>query len=198
MPYPPPAPPHGYLAQPPPAPVAPSGQPLAEFWQRLVAYLIDGLIVSAVLMILILPLYIGWIVWFMSRVEQLEAREPVPAGEPDPVAAELGTAMLLFFGLFAAMIVLTLVASYVYFVEMMFRTGQTLGKKVMKIRVVPLDPVARLTRGDAARRWLVQWAGGTFIPLFSYLDGLWQLWDRPYRQCLHDKFPQTTVVRYGA
>jgi hypothetical protein len=65
----------------------------------------------------------------------------------------------------------------------------------MKIRVVPLTPAATLTRGMAAKRWLVGNVAAIFIPLFSYVDGLWQLWDKPYRQCLHDKFAQTTVVK---
>ena len=37
-------------------------------------------------------------------------------------------------------------------------------------------------------------AGG-LIPFFSYVDGLWQLWDKPYLQTLHDKFAQTVVVK---
>jgi hypothetical protein len=61
--------------------------------------------------------------------------------------------------------------------------------------VIPLDPADRLTRGMAAKRWLVQYVAGTILPLFSYLDGLWQLWDKPYLQTLHDKFAQTVVIK---
>ena len=39
-----------------------------------------------------------------------------------------------------------------------------------------------------AKRFLVQDVAGSFVPFFSWLDGLWQLWDKPYQQCLHDKF----------
>ena len=73
-----------------------------------------------------------------------------------------------------------LVLAYLYHVEMMFRTGQTVGKRVMKIRVVPLDPAGTL---DPRRRWpSAAWCSscaGSFVPVFSYLDGLWQLWDKP-------------------
>ena len=77
----------------------------------------------------------------------------------------------------------------------MHRTGQTVGKKVMKLRVVPIDPSATLTRGMAGRRYLVQFVAGSFVPFLSYLDGLWQLWDKPYQQCLHDKVAETVVVK---
>jgi len=33
------------------------------------------------------------------------------------------------------------------------------------------------------------------VPFFYLLDLLWQLWDQPYRQCLHDKITNTIVVR---
>jgi hypothetical protein len=36
------------------------------------------------------------------------------------------------------------------------------------------------------------------VPFLSYLDGLWQLWDKPYLQCLHYKFAQTVVVKVPA
>ena len=49
----------------------------------------------------------------------------------------------------------------------------------MKIRVVPIAPAGRSTRGMLAKRFLVQGVAGAFVPFFSYLDGLWQLWDKP-------------------
>ena len=55
-------------------------------------------------------------------------------------------------GFVAFVLVFSLVLNYVYEVEMMFRTGQTVGKRIMKIRVIPVDPAQTLTRGDAARR----------------------------------------------
>ena len=49
----------------------------------------------------------------------------------------------------------------------------------------------------ATRRWLVE-VGCGLIGVVALLDGLWQLWDQPYRQCLHDKWPQTVVVKVPA
>ena len=42
---------------------------------------------------------------------------------------------------------------------MMYRSGQTVGKRAMKIRVVPIDPAATLTRAMAAKRYLVEFVG---------------------------------------
>jgi uncharacterized RDD family membrane protein YckC len=103
----------------------------------------------------------------------------------------------LLLPLFAVMAVLTLLAfvlAYLYDVEMMFRTGQTVGKRIMKLQVVPVDPALPLTRGVAAKRFLVM-QGCNLVPGLGYVDGLWQLWDKPYRQCLHDKFPSTLVIK---
>lgn len=91
-------------------------------------------------------------------------------------------------------IAISLVLAYIYYVEMMFKTGQTFGKKMMNLRIVPLDPTRSLDRRAAAKRFLVQQLSG-FLPGLSYLDGFWQLWDKPWQQCLHDKFAATVVVK---
>jgi uncharacterized RDD family membrane protein YckC len=97
-----------------------------------------------------------------------------------------------------ALIVVLLALSYVYYVEMMWRSGQTLGKRVMRLAVAPLDPAGRLDRPAAAKRFLVQHVAGSLVPFFAFVDGLWQLWDRPYQQCLHDKAAGTVVVKVPA
>ncbi len=56
----------------------------------------------------------------------------------------------------------------------------------------------RLTRGMAAKRYLVENVAGMLVPFLVYLDGLWQLWDKPYQQTLHDKFARTVVVKVSA
>jgi hypothetical protein len=55
-----------------------------------------------------------------------------------------------------------------------------------------------MTRGVAARRWLANVVAGAIIPFWRWIDGLWQLWDKPYQQCLHDKFARTVVVKVPA
>ncbi|MBQ1042785.1 MULTISPECIES: RDD family protein [unclassified Micromonospora] len=189
--YPPPGyPPPGYAPAPLPPPVAPNGQPLAGFGDRLIAYLIDTAVAMAVTMVLLLPVFL---LFFFRMIDEIEQAGP---NGPDP--AELWTGVLL--PLFAAelgVLLLMLAFYWIYHVEYARRTGQTLGKKVMKLRIVPVQPDAALSRGMLGKRWAVEFAGGMFVPFLSYLDGFWQLWDKPWQQCLHDKFAGTVVVKVG-
>ncbi|WP_405101221.1 RDD family protein [Micromonospora sp. NBC_01412] len=190
------APPPGW-APPPrpgfaPVPVAPNGQPLASFGDRLLAYLIDSAVAGLVAMVLFLPVFL--FIWFKMFGELTRTNPDGTLVEPDPSALWTDFMLPLFLaelGLFVLMLGLY----WLYHVEYLRRTGQTLGKKVMKIRVVPLDPNGTLDRGTAGRRYLVQFVGSMFVPGLSYVDGLWQLWDKPWQQCLHDKFARTVVVK---
>jgi uncharacterized RDD family membrane protein YckC len=173
----------------PPLPVSPGGQPLADFGNRLLAYLIDAAILVGVTMIVALPAFLI----FFFTVVQRTIEDTAPDGTVPDV--DIGQFLLGGLALEVGLFVFVMAATYVYTVELMYRSGQTVGKRVMKLRVIPLDPRARLTRGVAAKRWLVQSVGGAVLPLFTYLDGLWQLWDKPYLQTLHDKFAQTVVIR---
>ena len=182
-PYPPPYPPlpPGWVhRQVRPVPAAPDGRPLADFGLRLLAHMIDGAVVYAVVFVLYVPVLLVLIL----------------RGDLDPAAStgpdDLVVTVLL---IEAGLALLLLVGYFVYYVEMMHRRGQTLGKRAMKIRVVPLRPGTPLTRGMAAKRYLVECLGGTLVPFFALLDGLWQLKDRPYQQTLHDKFAGTVVVK---
>ncbi|MEU3454082.1 hypothetical protein ABZ671_10820 [Micromonospora sp. NPDC006766] len=42
-------------------------------------------------------------------------------------------------------------------------------------------------------------SGPPYVPPAQYTpppyDGFWQLWDKPWQQCLHDKFAGTVVVK---
>jgi uncharacterized RDD family membrane protein YckC len=164
----------------PPQPLSPGGQPLADFGSRLLAYLLDGVIVGGAAMVVALPVFF---IVFFSMIDT--------AAQPPEAGAFIARIVLLELGL----LVVLLVGHYFYYVELIYRSGQTIGKRVAKVRVVPIDPSVRMTRGIAAKRFLVQVVAGTIIPFFSYLDGFWQLWDKPYLQTLHDKFAQTVVVK---
>ncbi|MEO3776203.1 RDD family protein [Micromonospora sp. B11E3] len=189
------APPPGWAGPPPgyaPVPVAPNGQPLASFGDRFLAFLIDTALATVVMMVLFMPVFL--LIWFRMFSQLAEANPDGTLAEPDPVAmmtdfmlpvllAELGL-MVLMLGFY-----------WLYHVEYLRRTGQTLGKKIMKIKIVPFDPNGTLDRRTAGRRYLVQFVGAMFVPGLSYVDGLWQLWDKPWQQCLHDKFARTVVVK---
>jgi uncharacterized RDD family membrane protein YckC len=84
----------------------------------------------------------------------------------------------------------------VYQGVMFSRDGQTLGKKVMKVRVAMLidgstpSPSAAWTRAATFIVPALICCGGLWWPI----DGLFGVFDKPYRQCIHDKAAKTVVV----
>ena len=74
--------------------------------------------------------------------------------------------------MYAGIVLLGLVASFLYEAEFCYRRGgQTVGKQVMRIRIVPLDPAATYRRGFAVKRWLMMDVVSTLLPGFIYVDG---------------------------
>ena len=179
----------GYRFPPPSPPLSPNGQPLAGFGDRLLALLVDSLIDGAITLLLVFP---ALIIFFVTRGPELFEVTPDGTLRNPNLFANLFLPILAIE--YGALLV-SLIFLYLYHVEFTLRRGQTLGKKIMKIRIAPLDPAATLSRGMLARRFLVQSAASRFIPFLSYIDGFWQLWDKPYQQCLHDKFARTVVVK---
>jgi uncharacterized RDD family membrane protein YckC len=182
-------PPQQYGWRPPPVPLAPDGRPLADFGTRLLAHLIDGAILTGIAMVIFVPVLV--LVFFAVMPDFADQAAAGVTTTDDVVSDFFLPLILVELGFF----VLLLAGYYIYFVEMMYRTGQTVGKKAMKVRVVPLEPGATLTRGMAAKRYLIEFPVGIVVPFFSYVDGLWQLWDKPYQQTLHDKVAKTVVVK---
>ncbi|MDX3233296.1 RDD family protein [Streptomyces sp. ME19-01-6] len=95
---------------------------------------------------------------------------------------------------------MTIVYALVYFLYegvMLTKYGQTVGKKLMRIRVallengeIPAGQPGWLRAGTYALPEIVPCCG--FI--FWLINVLWCTWDRPYHQCLHDKVAKTVVV----
>ncbi len=190
-------PPHWPTAPPalsPPA-LSPAGQPLASFGDRLLAWLIDTALATVVVMVLFMPVFL--VLWWRMFREVTRTNPDGTLVEPDPATflTDFFLPLLLFeIGIFVVLLGLY----WLYHVEYLKRGGQTLGKKIMKLRVVPLDPTRTLDRRMAGRRWLVQYLACSLVPGLSYADGFWQLWDKPWQQCLHDKFAATVVVKVAS
>ena len=193
----------GYGAyQPYPAPagagtLAGRDPALAEWWQRLVARLIDGLVLA----ILISPLWFAAFLPVWHRVRALSTESPnlSPAAQQaftNSVNQAMGSilATLLLFVLAAALI------SFGYDWLQHGLWGQTIGKRVMGTKVVSAGSRGRISGGAACGRAAVY----ALIPLvptagsiFALINELWLLWD-PRRQCLHDKAARTVVVKTSA
>ncbi|MDH6110726.1 putative RDD family membrane protein YckC [Kitasatospora sp. MAP12-15] len=138
----------------------PGMPPLGRWFNRIVARLIDYVLIQIVALLLILPFTgfgnrNGWTgsVW-------------------------------LFYALYL-----------VYEGVMLSRDGQTLGKKVMNVRVAMLidgsEPVgsAGWTRAVVYTLPAVLCCG-----LWWVADGMFGVFDKPYQQCVHDKAAKTVVV----
>ncbi len=93
--------------------------------------------------------------------------------------------------------VFTLLLMGLYQVRMLARpSGQTIGDRVAKIKVVDLATGGQLTNTQSFKRWLASAVMNlvSAILLVGVLDVLWCLWDKE-GQTLHDKFAGTTAIR---
>ncbi|WP_433530157.1 RDD family protein [Micromonospora sp. CA-263727] len=180
----------------PPEP-RPHGLPLASYGARLTARLIDFGVVLALNV-----LVNGWFVWrYAQEISPFlnEAGRRVQAQdrttEPLPQWGEQAGSLLVVILLIATMLWLA------YEVPSMAANGQTFGKRVLRIKAVPVEADAPLGFGRALRRWntlglptLLWYCCGLGL-LLQLIDALSPLFDHPLRQALHDKRAQTLVVQ---
>ena len=141
--------------------------PLADVGQRFLARLIDGFIAIGLAIVLLVP---GALL--SGKLEPREARTSVMAG--------------VLIAVFAMPLIYEAVMTGLW--------GATLGKRIMKLRVVRIADAGRVGWAASIFRPLTYWIF-SIIPCVGYLDPLWCLWDRPNRQTLHDKCVRTIVIR---
>jgi uncharacterized RDD family membrane protein YckC len=132
----------------------------AGFGQRLLAAIIDGLIMAAVSTVL-MAIFGG------DR----------SFTEADPTESSIQ--FLLGLGY------------YIYFHGS--ASGQTVGKKVMNIRVVGFEDGGPIGYGRAALRYV----GSIISAIPCFLGYFWMLWDNE-KQTWHDKFASSVVVPTAA
>ncbi len=169
-------------SQPSGTPMGPAGQPLAEWWKRVVAIIIDGLIIG-------LPAQIVGNILFGSMFAASQPTINPQTGQPE-ISPGFFAALLATMG---ALILANLILSAVYSIYLHSSRGQTVGKMAMKIKVVDMQTGELIPYGRAGIRWLVQQVLGLLCGIGALVDGLWPLWDDK-RQALHDKPANTVVV----
>lgn len=183
--YPPNQQPYGYPAQPGYQQV-PYGYPggalsmsRPSFGQRLVAYIIDAIVLGLLSLV-------GFIIMTLGAASSINNGSldctTVNSGFGSTTSCSGSVGPLFYVGLLLTM-VLTL-GYYLYFVG----KGQTLGDKVGGYRLVAADGSAPGI-GKAIIRLIVQGIAGSFFAI-TYL---WMLWD-PDKQTLHDKAAGTIAV----
>jgi uncharacterized RDD family membrane protein YckC len=162
--------------QPPPpwqAPQRPAGPApgveFGEFGPRLVAYIIDGLIVGAVVIAAVLV----WTVFALL------------SGGLDAGGLNLGAGLGL-----GLMILFITVLTLAYFPWFWSRTGATPGMKAMGLKVVRDADGGPISGGQAVLRLVGYWISGAVF----YLGYIWILVDKR-RRGWHDLIAGTVVVK---
>jgi uncharacterized RDD family membrane protein YckC len=173
---------------------APSDPTLGEWWRRLLAWLIDSVIIGIVLSVLWIPAFSSF-VNKIQNINNLYGSISSPARTTainNAASSLLGSVLLL--GLLGVLL------AFCYYWLQTGAWGKTVGKRALGIRVVTADTRAKVSYGTAAGREAV-FELCPLIPvvgsLFFLIDNLWLTWD-PRRQCLHDKAAKTVVVKERA
>jgi uncharacterized RDD family membrane protein YckC len=168
----------------------PDGVPLAGFGQRVLAYIVDVLIMMVPQLLLSSPFLVLLFRVIADNIDDLERAETL--GEPvDPlwIYGEPG-----FWGAAIGITAVGLLVSAAYSIGFLATRGATPGKSLVGLRVRSWATEARPTWRQATQRWLSGVVPATLVSLYFYLDVLWPLWDQR-RQALHDKWPGTVVVK---
>jgi uncharacterized RDD family membrane protein YckC len=143
----------------------PGGTERASFGPRAIAYVIDGVIIGGGIFIVIIILGI--------------LAAALPSG--------IRGIMILIGGLaYLAMIVVGICYQPYFWMK----SGQTIGQKLMSIKVVDGETGAVISTSKAVIRYLILAISGGFCALLL----LWPLWD-PLKEALHDKVAKTVVVK---
>lgn len=180
-PPPPPPPPHdpygsgGGFGAPDPLAGMP---PLAEPGKRILARLIDFLIIS-------IPLYLISLPWGGA----VDVNGDGDDGFGDAVASGYSGHQLLWS-------IIGLVVYVAYDTYFTHKDGRTLGKRLLKLRVAMLNDGRVPDTGAALMRAVVLWAPALLCcPCLWWLINIVLMFtDKPYRQGLQDKAAKTVVV----
>ncbi|MGC4818083.1 RDD family protein [Micromonospora sp. DT63] len=186
--------PPGWLGRPPEP--RPHGLRLAGYGRRLVARLIDFGLVFALNV-----LVNGWFVWRWLDELMPYWREAFRRGLEGNTSTEGMPPISEQTGLLQVVIVVIATALWLaYEVPAMAANGQTIGKRLMRIKAVPIAADQPLGFGRALTRWttlglptLLWYCAGLGL-LLQLVDSLSPLFDHPLRRALHDKRAQTVVV----
>lgn len=201
----------------PTGPTTPDGEPLADWWWRLLAYMIDSTIVSFAAGLASLPGYIQIqrdllpvFERFVEEVEQNPEEPPDLMGfYADFLDAMLGAVQANWFWL----VVPTVLIGTAYWACFLRWKGATPGKLMLGLRVRLRDEPGTMPWWSIAARVAIQfgvswatyavaYASGSmalfvfamvFLPVWL-IDPLWASWDSK-RQTLHDKVARTNVVK---
>lgn len=191
----------------------PDGVPLAGWWWRALAYLIDSLIVGVASSIVTLPEQLKLQRDLATLGEQFDHLLATDAEQAN-LAWFFDQMLWVYQQHMLALTAPGLLIVGVYFPVMLRWKGATLGKLAVGLRVRLRDRPGQLPWSTIAVRVGVQSMATTALgalavasgswpaviaalvvaSVFGVLDPLWASWD-PRKQALHDKIASTNVVR---
>ncbi|WP_371579938.1 RDD family protein [Streptomyces sp. NBC_01314] len=155
----------------------------AGLGRRLAARLVDSLVVGAVTAAAAVPFGTK----AMDHIdEKIDAAKL--SGERVTVWLVDGTTSV-YLGIIVGVLFLV---SAVYEVLPTARWGRTLGKKLFGLDVRDIEGHEPPSFGRSLRRWLVHTVSGLLG--IGVIGVLWCVWDKPWRQCWHDKAAHTFVA----
>ncbi|MDG6100971.1 RDD family protein [Dactylosporangium aurantiacum] len=172
----------------------PHGRHVAGLGARLLARLVD-----IAVLLLINAAVTGWFVYQYLReswpvYQEMYRRVLANESTGDIVQSERsGTLQVVILILIAAL-------WFAYEVPAIANTGQTFGKRLLKIKVMRLESEDRIGYGRAIRRWnplglsVLLWTCGVGFVL-QFLDSLSPVIDWPLHRAFHDRSAGTVVVR---
>ncbi|MGW7430035.1 RDD family protein [Streptomyces sp. NPDC054861] len=155
----------------------------AGLGKRLVARLVDTVVLGALTGAVAFP-------FVVKALDHIDAK--IEAAKQSGVTVQVwlldGTSSL-YFGIALAVV---LVLGLLYEAVPTAKWGRTLGKKLCGLQVRDIEAHEPPGFGAALRRWLVYSLLGLLA--VGVLNVLWCLFDRPWRQCWHDKAAHTFVA----
>ncbi|MEU6145184.1 RDD family protein [Streptomyces sp. NPDC047081] len=155
----------------------------AGLGKRLAARLLDTVVVGAVTAAVAVPLGTKAIDHINDKIDAAKL-----SGETVTVWLLDGTTSV-YFGVILAVLLLS---GVLYEALPTAKWGRTLGKKLLGIEVRDIEAHEPPTFGGALRRWLVYVVPGLLG--IGVVGVLWCVFDRPWRQCWHDKAARTFVA----
>ncbi|MFF3339005.1 RDD family protein [Streptomyces flavidovirens] len=151
--------------------------------KRLAARLIDTAVLGAAVSAVAVPLVSATLAHIDEKIEAAKL-----SGETVTVWLLDGTTA----GYLGIVLGAYLLIGVVYEVLPTAKWGRTLGKKLCRMHVRDIEAHEPPTFGAALRRWLVYGLLGVLA--IGVVNAAWCLFDRPWRQCWHDKAARTFVA----
>lgn len=175
----------------------PDGEPLAGWWPRVGASVLDTLVLVPVTVLLGWPFLTAYVREYTAYMDELMSQQPAVGAGLNPFGGmTVGIEQLVWLTLIGLLVGLAYHGSFLRW------RGATPGKMVVGLRVRLREAPGQLPWSAIGLRLLVQNIAtplglvpfaSIVVGWFPLLDVLWPLWDGR-NQALHDKAARTNVV----